>query len=450
MFAGPVSTSPSVRHAPRGPLPAPLWALLTLPFGLATGYANVTVPYVLRQEGLPMVIIATVTQVASLPHVVKLLWAPALDAGPRRRSWFFGSIFVTAACLAANGFIPPSLTHRAGPIALLWVFTAILFLAQAAVATSSTAVLALVVLTVPNERRGAVSGWQTAGNLGGFATGGALLAWLNGHVSPSVTALVIAALCGASAAPALFVSEEPLPRRPVLGLLLDLLRDLARTLRAREGWTGLLICLSPVGAGALTNLFGALVRDYAPDDKGAERLVLIVTGVLGGVVNALGAVLGGYLADRMNRRLSYLLFGGLTAVCALGTAAAPANPSTFWVGCLAYQLTNGMAYAAFFAFVFELIASGPGGAGSGPGPAGGRQGVTTQLALYAGASNLAMTYVTWLDGWAYDRAKDQLPGHAAAGAVGMLTMDAVATFAGIAALSLIMARFRRTVPSAAA
>jgi MFS transporter, PAT family, beta-lactamase induction signal transducer AmpG len=417
-------------------LPAPWWALLTLPFGLATGYANVTVPFVLRQRGLPMVVIATVTQVASLPHVVKLFWAPALDSGPKRRSWFFGSILVTAACLAANGFVPPSLTERAGPVTLIWVFTAVLLLAQAAVATSSTAVLALVALTVPDERRGAVSGWQTAGNLGGMAAGGALLVWLNGHVSPSVTAICVAGLCAVSAAPAIFVSEEPLPRRRVLGLFVDLVKDLGRTLRAREGWTGLLICLSPVGAGALTNLFGALARDYAPDDAGAERLVLIVTGLFGGVVNALGAVLGGYVTDRMDRRLAYLLFGGLTAICALATAAGPTSPATFSVGCLAYQLANGMAYAAFYAFVLELI--------------GRRKAVTTQLALYAGASNLASTYVTWLDGWAYDRAKERLPERLSAGAPGMLTMDATATIVGIAALWMVMGRLRRPAPSAAA
>jgi MFS family permease len=417
----------------RGHLPAPWWALLTLPFGLATGYANVTVPFMLRQRGLPMVIIATVTQVASLPHVVKLFWAPALDSGPRRRSWFFASIAATAACLAANGFIPPSLTEHAGPVALIWVFTGVLFAAQAAVATSSTAVLALVALTVPDEERGAVSGWQTAGNLGGMAAGGALLVWLNSHVSPSVTAMCIAALCGASAAPALFVSEEPLPRRPVLGLLRDLIRDVARTLRAREGWTGLLICLSPVGAGALTNLFGALARDYATDDAGAERLVLVVNGVLGGIVNAVGAVVGGYVTDRMDRRVAYLLFGGLTALCAIGTALGPANAATFSVGCLAYQLANGMAYAAFYAFVLELI--------------GRRKAVTTQLALYAGASNLASTYVTWLDGWAYDRARLALPSRASAGAIGMLSMDALATALGIGALWLMMAKFRRTGPS---
>jgi MFS family permease len=380
-----------------------------------------------------MVIIATVTQVASLPHVVKLFWAPALDSGPRRRSWFFASIFVTAACLAANGFIPPSLTERAGPVALIWVFTGVLLVAQAAVATSSTAVLALVALTVPDEKRGAVSGWQTAGNLGGMAAGGALLVWLNGHVSPPVTAACIAALCGAASVPALFVSEEPLPRRPVAGLLMDLVRDLARTLRAREGWTGLLICLSPVGAGALTNLFGALARDYAPDDAGAERLVLIVTGLFGGIVNALGAVLGGYLTDRMNRRMAYMVFGGLSALCAIGTAAGPASTATYSVGCLAYQLANGMAYAAFYAFVLELI--------------GRRKAVTTQLALYAGASNLSSSYVTWLDGWAYDRAREQLPARASAGAIGMLTMDALATVVGIATLWLMMARLRRTVPS---
>lgn len=416
-------------------LAPPWWALLTLPFGLATGYANITVPFVLRSHGVSMTLIATVTQIATLPHVVKLLWSPALDSGPKRRTWFFGAIFVTAACLAGAGFVPPSTTERIGPVALLWVYTAVLFAAQAAVATSSTAVLALMALTVPDDRRGAASGWQTAGNLGGMAAGGALMVWMNGHVSASVAGVCIAGLCGASALPALFVHEEPLPRRRALRLLLDLLKDIGQALRAREGWTGMLICLSPVGAGALTNLFGALARDYAPDDASAERLVLVVTGLLGGIVNAAGAVLGGYVADRMNRRLAYVLFGGVTALCAVGMMLVPPSPSSFTAGCLAYQLANGMSYAAFYAFVLELL--------------GKRQGVTTQLALYAGASNFAAAYVTWFDGWAYDRAKALLPARASAGASGMLGMDALATFAGIAGLSLVLGRLRRTKPSAA-
>jgi MFS family permease len=405
------------------------WALLTLPFGLATGYANVTVPYLLRARGVSMVLVATVTQVATLPHVIKLLWSPALDSGPPRRLWFFGAVFATAACLAADGFIAPSTSEHVGPVALLWIFAAVLFASQAAVATSSTAVLALMATTVPADRRGATSGWQTAGNLGGMAAGGALLVWMNGHVSPSVTGVTVAVLCAASAAPAFFIHEEPLPRRPVARLVVELLKDVAAALRAREGWTGLLICLSPVGAGALTNLFGALARDYAPDEAGAERLVLVVTGLLGGVVNAGGAVLGGYVTDRVNRRAAYVGFGAITALCAAGMILLPAKPSSFAVGCLAYQLANGMSYAAFYAFVLDLL--------------GRRQGVTTQLALFAGASNLAAMYVTWFDGWAYDAAKARFPAVASAGANGMLAADAAATFAGIALLGGMLWLLRR-------
>jgi PAT family beta-lactamase induction signal transducer AmpG len=422
---------------PRRYLAPPWWALLTLPFGLATGYANVTVPYLLRSRGVSMTLIATVTQVATLPHVVKLLWSPVLDSGPPRRSWFFGAVFATAACLAADGLISPSTTEHVGPVALLWIYTAVLFASQAAVATSSTAVLAMMAVTVPEDRRGATSGWQTAGNLGGMAAGGALLVWMNGHVSGAVSGVTVAALCAASAAPALFIHEAPLPRRPVGRLVVELLRDVAAALRAREGWTGLLICLSPVGAGALTNLFGALARDYARDEAGAEHLVLVVTGLLGGVVNAGGAVLGGYAADRMNRRLAYVVFGAVTALCAAAMMLFPPTPSSFAVGCLAYQLANGMSYAAFYAFVLDLL--------------GRRQGVTTQLALFAGASNLAAMYVTWFDGWAYDGAKARFPAIASAGASGMLGADALATFAGIAVLGVVFWSLRRRdSPSAAA
>jgi len=183
----------------------------------------------------------------------------------------------------------------------------------------------------------------------------------------------------------------------------------------------MLICLSPVGAGALTNLFGALARDYAPDDRAAEHLVFIVAGVLGGIVNAGGSLVGGYAADRMNRRLAYALFGAITAFCAIGMMLAPATPAAFTIGCLAYQFANGLCYAAFYAFVFELL--------------GKESGLTTQLALYVGASNLAVSYVTWFDGYGYDRAAALLPTHVAAGRFGMLGVDALASVLGLAGLA---------------
>ena len=411
------------------PLAPPWWALLTLPFGLTVGFATVAVPFVLRLRGVDMTLIATVSQVAQLPHIVKLLWAPVLDSGPRRRSWFFASIAVTALALSVTALIPPSPTERLGPVPLLWIFTGTLFVAQAAVATSSSAVLALMALTVPAEQRGAASGWQTAGNLAGTAAGGALVAWMLRHMPTAATAACLAGICAACALPAAFIHETPPPSRSAMRLVVALLGELWRTLRSREGWTGLLICMSPVGAGALTNLFSALATDYAKDDASAERLVVVVTGALGGIVNAAGALLGGYLADRMNRRLAYALCGAITALCAVGMMLGPATPAAFTIGCLAYQLANGLCYAAFYAFVLDLV--------------GKRDGVTTQLALFAGAGNLATSYVTYLDGWTYDRAKAWLPGRDYASRAGMLGMDALTTFVGIAALAAMVAYVRR-------
>jgi hypothetical protein len=79
-----------------------------------------------------------------------------------------------------------------------------------------------------------------------------------------------------------------------------------------------------------------------------------------------------------------------------------------------------VSYAAFYAFVLELL--------------GRKGGVATQLALYVGASNFAVTYVTWLDGWSYERVKALLPANPSAGRIGMLGMDALSTFVGIAIL----------------
>jgi PAT family beta-lactamase induction signal transducer AmpG len=417
--------------APRA-LRAPFWGLLMLPFGLTVGFATVAVPFVLRSRGLPMTLIATVSQTASLPHVIKPFWSPILDSGPRRRTWFFASIAVTALALATTALIPPSLTEHAGPFSMLWVYTAALFVAQAAVATSSSAVLAMMALTVPDAQRGAASGWQTAGNLAGTAVGGALIAWMIAHLAPSTTAITLAAICALSAIPAAFVSEVPPPRRSPARLLGDLFREVWRTIRSRDGWTGMIICLSPVGAGALTNLFSALARDYAPDDASAEHLVIVVAGVLGGVVNIAGALLGGVLADRMNRRLAYAVCGGLSGVCAVAMLLAPASPAAFTVGTLSYQLINGLCYAVFYSFILELVGKRESAAT-----------VTTQLALYIGASNLAASYVTWFDGFGYDRAKALAPDWPSAGRVGMLAMDAFATFAGLAVLALMTLYVRR-------
>jgi MFS transporter, PAT family, beta-lactamase induction signal transducer AmpG len=411
--------------------PSFLWAVLTLPFGLTVGFATVVVPFVLRERGLGMTTIATVSLAVQLPHVIKLLWSPALDGGWPRRWWYLASVAAASLCLPMATLVTPVGELHLGALVVshLWLYTALLFMAQAGAATSGSAVLTLMALSVPEERRGVASGWQTAGNLVGTAMGGALVAWMLVHASAATSSITIGGMCAVSALPAMLIHEPRVPRRRARALVVGLLQEAWATLRSQDGWTGLVICLSPVGAGALTNLFSALAKDYAPDAASVERLVVVVNGVLAGVLNGAGALLGGYLADRMNRRLAYVLSGGITGLCAIGMMASPATPTSFTLGCLAYQLANGLSYAAFYAFVLELL--------------GKKSGVATQLALYVGVSNFAVTYVTWLDGWSYDRMIALFPGRSAAGRIGMLGMDALSTFVGIAILWAMVAHVRR-------
>jgi hypothetical protein len=130
----------------------------------------------------------------------------------------------------------------------------------------------------------------------------------------------------------------------------------------------------------------------------------------------------------MNRRFAYVLFGGVTALVAVGMMLAPASPLAFTVGCLAYSFANGLCYTAFYAFILEMI--------------GGGAGLTTKLALFIGVSNLPISYVAWLDGAAYDWAVTWT-GHPTAGRLGMCGMDALSSFVGIAVLVGMIVAVRR-------
>src|SRR5262249_11040792 len=135
------------------------------------------------------------------------------------------------------------------------------------------------------------------------------------------TAAILAAILFACAAPVVLIDEPERESHPALEAIKRMARDMWKTVKSREGWTGLLICLSPVGAGAAANLFaGAMHKDYTGI---GESEVEWVTGVMGGIVSAVGCLIGGWIADRMNRRLAYALSGLTTAIIAVIMAFAP-------------------------------------------------------------------------------------------------------------------------------
>jgi MFS family permease len=397
------------------PSPAPIFLPLLLPFGLVVGYAQVTTPYVLDKLGILAMVATAAQQTGQLPHTIKIFWAPAMDARGLRKTWFVASVALAAMALSTAVMVDAK--------AHLGLYTALLFLANVGAATSSAAVDALMATTVPVERKGAAAGWSMAGNLGGTGVGGALALWLSEHQSKPVTALVLTAVLIACAAPVYVIDEPAREPHPVVRAVVDLAKDLWRTAKSRPGWTGLIICLSPVGAGAAANLFsGSMHNAY----RASEHQVEIVTGLLGGIVSAVGCLVGGWLADKMSRRLAYALAGAFMAAIAVAMAYGPLTPHAFTIGTLAYQFANGIGYAAFVAFVLEMI---------------GHEGaVTTKYTLFVAAANWAISYTAVLDGWGYDRA----------GVKGLFLTDAAATVAGIAILAgMVMLTRRRQEPAPA-
>jgi MFS family permease len=456
---------------PSHPTPPWYFLFLDIPFGAAVGYLSIAVPFWMEARHYSLDQIATVSAVAFMPHAFKLFWIPLLDLGAYRKVWYLAMAAATAALLLVISLLPD-------PLADLPRFTTLLTLLQAAATTCHGANNALMATTTRFEDKGRVGGFAMASNVGftGLLGAGALLVGRAASIPLAGVSLAVATVLGATlalriveprGAAALRLAGGWLSRtgQGVLALLRHLgamLKDLGSTVVSKEGFTGLLICLAPVGCQALSNLFSGIAAHYQAD----EFVVTFSQGVGGGVASAVGAILGGYLADRMSRRVAYAVSGGLTALCALAMAAAPLTPLTYTWGTFTYLFAGGIAFATWAGMVLEMV--------------GQSAATATKYALFNASANLAISYVTFLDGW-YPVYKGgaifaglggwsfhlplfgsvsvpELGFHFTLPALpvglnearGALITDAGLTFAGIAFLVLMILVVRRPAPRAAA
>ncbi len=171
----------------------------------------------------------------------------------------------------------------------------------------------------------------------------------------------------------------------MLDALRDVLVDLWDTIvRSRSGLLAMILCFLPVGAAAATGLFAAIAGRW----NTSADAVALYTGVLGGVVAAVGCLAGGWLSDQMDRKRAYAVAGAFLAVVAIAMALGPHNQAGYAVFTLAYQFGSGLAYGAFTGFVLEAI---------------GRGAVATKYNALASLSNIPIWYMTEIDGSVSER-----------------------------------------------
>lgn len=386
-----------------------VYLVLYLPYGIGTGYVTVTLAWLLSHAGASVEQVAVLAGMALLPNTWKVLWAPIIDTTLSAKLWFMLSVSVLAASLAGIAVLPLKTD-------LLGVYGWLVLASSVAATVTSMAVARFMAIDTPDELKGQAGGWSQAGNLGGSGLGGGAGLWLAVHTGhPWIAGAVLGVVCMASALPLLTLAE---PGRVADGrsygeTLVETARDVLSLARTRIGLLACFIMLLPIGSGGLTQLWGAIGKDWGAD----ADMVALVGGLLSGLVSIPGCIAGGYLADRIDKKTAYNLFGlGLAAVTA-AMVFGPRTPASFLVFACLYNLVVGFCYGAYSAVTLEAIGKGA---------------AATKFNLISSISNVPLLVVTLVDGWAETKF----------GASGMLWAETVMGVGGVALYCAVAAATR--------
>jgi MFS family permease len=397
---------PTDNKLPNSSVPS-LWlfGLTILPYGAGVTFVQTTAPFLLSKAGLPVHAIATVGAIAWCPLFLSFLWAPLVDIGWKRRNVVVLSGFCTAGALCLATFVLPSRNVVA--------FTALATLAVALCTFSSAATGGLMATLVPVEQRGRAGGWYMAGTLAGGAFSSGITMWCAEKFGIAAAAFGLAAFAAAPSLAALAIAEPASTRVGLLPAARRVHADIVGAFRSPRMLLAMLVLIAPVGTGAAANLFSAIAGEY---HVGSEATI-VLTGFSGSLLTAVGCLLGGAIADRVNRWRAFLGAGLVMGVAAILISAAPRIAPVFLTAATSYLFLSGVANAAYTALILEVIGRSARSAGA-------------QYTWLNNLGNLPVAYMVWLDG----------QGHRLWGSRGLFVVDGVGNVIPILLLLLVVAR----------
>lgn len=351
---------------------------LFAPFGISSGYVGVTLAFLLGRAGLSTLQITTIIAATIWVQTWKVLWAPIVDTIGNPKIWYgLGATGVGASILAMS--VLPATASEVPTITVLAVLSSA---ASTLVSMSSEIFLAQC---VPAPMQGRASGWAQAGNMGGSGVGGGLGLLLAEHVSqPWVSGAVLAVICFACWGCVHFIPAARRTRSTptYLGELKGVATDVWEVARSRAGYLALILMVLPIASGAAP--WSAIAGEWRAD----ADLVAWVNGVTGGLAAAAGAMVGGYLCDRMSPGRAYCAFGLAAGAITVVMAWCTRSPTIFVVFTLAYSAVIGCGFAAYSAIVLQAI---------------GQRSAATNFNLMSAVSNVPIAIMTSFDGWVHDR-----------------------------------------------
>ena len=375
-----------------------VFMVLIIPFGVMAGYVSVTIAFMFTKAGIPLVQVAPLVAMSLFPNIFKFLWAPLVDTTLTVKTWYIISNIITGLGIFLTGILPIKVES-------LTLLTVIIGLASFANTFLAMATESLAAYDTPDNMKGRAGGWLQAGNLGGLGLGGGAGLWLAERLpSAWMGGAIIAAACLLCSFGLIYLSEPKSTIRveSYLKTIGNLNRDIWIVVKSRMGFLALFLCFLPIGSGAASNLWSAVSKDWSAS---ADTVALII-GVVGGVLSAIGCLIGGFICDRMDRKKGYIVFGMIQALCAVGMAYSPRTQQMFIIWTSLYAVSTGLTYAGFSAFTFEAIGKGA---------------AATKYNVFASLSNAPIYYMIYIDEWA----------HGKWSAFGMLNAEAIMALVGI-------------------
>lgn len=356
--------------------PPVTFLILSLPYGLSSGFAGVWISYALTRAGFPVALTASIVGLGITANVFRFLYAPIIDATLTARRWYAVGIACCVLMTILLGAMP--FTRDAAFVVALVVFL---------YGVSTTLVMnpigALMAATVDESKKGRAGGWCQAGNVGGQAAAGTAI-WISTHYSNALAGVSLGVIMAACASGLWFVAESGPRAGDSWGTRMRAIGS-GLIAMARNPTSRLIIALfaSPIGVGAALTLWPAVAPEWGAS---ADRVALD-TGILSAIMAAAGSVVGGQVADRLGRWWAYFGSGTLLAFLTMLVVVMGRTPLSYDLGVLGYAFFMGTAYGAWCALV--LYATG-------------RTAVATKYAALASIGNAPVAYMTWLDGWVHD------------------------------------------------
>ncbi len=382
-----------------------LLSSLYLAQGLPFGFFTVALPVLMRKQGLDLQAIGLANLLAA-PWALKFLWAPLVDRWGfasigRRRSWILPLQALSVLTAAGLSVVDP----RTGIRTLM----AALLVTNAIAATQDIATDGLAVEMLGEDERGYGNAVQVAGYRVGMIVGGGFLLVVFDRVGWAFTFVAMAALLALSTVPIALHRERPAPPAAAgatigAGAWLDVIR---RPGMAR--WLAVLVVYK--GGEALA--YG-MVKPLLVDRGLSVEEIGWLVGTIGFFAGLAGALLGGWVVNRVGRSRALIGCGLLQLVGILAyvaPAAGLAGRGALAAACTIEHLTGGMATVALFTRMMDLsreetagtdytvqasvVVLATGTAATLSGLVAARLGYAGHFTLSAGISALGLAFTGW-------------------------------------------------------